>query len=154
MPTATSIPPKPRGSSLRAPVRSFRFTTAAIVAISLNTWVDIGSSYTLSELSAAWLCGQLEQLSRIQARRQEIWDRYFAHLEAPVQRVGATILKGRPGTAGNAHLFAIVFRSGEQRRSYIAHMREQGICCAFHYVALHTSPMGRQLHDGRPLPGS
>ena len=33
-------------------------------------------------------------------------------------------------------------------------MREQGICCAFHYVALHTSPMGRQLHDGRPLPGS
>ncbi|TMB09493.1 MAG: dTDP-4-amino-4,6-dideoxygalactose transaminase, partial [Deltaproteobacteria bacterium] len=79
------------------------------------TWVDIGSSYTLSELSAAWLCGQLEQLSRIQARRQEIWDRYFAHLE---------------------------------------HMREQGICCAFHYVALHTSPMGRQLHDGRPLPGS
>ena len=118
------------------------------------TWVDIGSSYTLSELSAAWLCGQLEQLSRIQARRQEIWDRYFAHLEAPVQRVGATILKGRPGTAGNAHLFAIVFRSCEQRRSYIAHMREQGICCAFHYVALHTSPMGRQLHDGRPLPGS
>jgi dTDP-4-amino-4,6-dideoxygalactose transaminase len=116
------------------------------------TWEDVGSSYTIGELNAAWLSTQLEQLTRIQARRQEICRRYLAALEGPVQRVGASVLRGREGCSGNGHLFAIVFRSGEQRASYIAHMREGGISCAFHYVALHTSPMGKKVHDGRQLP--
>src|SRR5207237_1033573 len=83
-----------------------------------------------------------------------IWERYLAQLEVPVQRAGATVLRGREGCASNAHLFALVFRSGQQRTNYLAHMRDEGICCAFHYVALHTSPMGTKLHDGRPLPGA
>lgn len=121
--------------------------------VDLYTWADVGSSYTLSELNAAWLSAQLEELPRIQARRQQIWDRYLAGLETSVQRVGASVLRGRTDCSGNAHLFAIVFRSGEQRSGYIAHMKENGIDCRFHFVALHTSPMGRKLHDGRALPG-
>jgi dTDP-4-amino-4,6-dideoxygalactose transaminase len=117
------------------------------------TWADIGSSYTLSELNAAWLSAQLEEFRRIQSRRQQIWDRYLGALETPVQRVGASVVRGRSDGAGNAHLFAIVFRSGEQRSHYIAHMEAKQIACRFHFVALHTSPMGRKLHDGRALPG-
>ena len=55
---------------------------------------------------------------------------------------------------GNAHLFALVLRSPEQRTQYIAHMAEHGIVTPFHYVALHRSPVGQRLHDGRHLPGS
>jgi dTDP-4-amino-4,6-dideoxygalactose transaminase len=116
------------------------------------TWVDLGSSPLLSDLNAAWLSLQLEQLPRIQERRQAIRARYLAELGPALDRVGATAIHG--GHGGNAHLFALVFRSGEQRTRFIAHMRAAAIATPFHYQALHASPLGRTLHDGRPLPNS
>ena len=118
------------------------------------TWVDLGSSCALSDLNAAWLSLQLEELPRIQARREQIQLRYFAELSEPFERAGATLVRGRPGCSGNGHIFAAVFRAPEQRPRFIDHMRAQGIATAFHYVALHTSKMGEKLHDGRPLPMS
>ncbi|HET6984249.1 MAG TPA: dTDP-4-amino-4,6-dideoxygalactose transaminase [Myxococcaceae bacterium] len=119
------------------------------------TWVDLGSSYVLSELNAAYLEPQLLALDRIQARRSAIAGRYAGALAGPAERVGTRLLPQPPhnGT-GNAHLFALVFQSGDQRTRYIAHMREHGILTPFHYVALHRSPMGSRFHDGRPLPQS
>ncbi len=117
------------------------------------TWVDIGSSYVLSELNAAYLEPQLRALERIQARREQVFARYRQALAAPSARAGARIIEPPPHNgAGNAHLFALVFRSPEQRTRYIAHMGASGILTPFHYVALHRSPMGRRFHDGRPLP--
>jgi dTDP-4-amino-4,6-dideoxygalactose transaminase len=118
------------------------------------TWVDVGSSYALSDLNAAWLSLQLEELPRIQARREQILQRYFAELSEPFERAGATLVRGRPGCSGNGHMFAAVFRSPEQRPRFIAHMRAEGIATPFHYIALHTSPLGGKIHDGRPLPVS
>ncbi|TMB32802.1 MAG: dTDP-4-amino-4,6-dideoxygalactose transaminase [Deltaproteobacteria bacterium] len=118
------------------------------------TWVDVGSSYTLSELNAAWLSAQLEELPRIQSRRQWIWDFYAKELEAPVERAGGYVVRGRKDGSPNGHLFAFVFRSGAQRNHFIGQMGEKGISCRFHFTALHTSPMGRKLHDGRALPQS
>jgi dTDP-4-amino-4,6-dideoxygalactose transaminase len=119
------------------------------------TWVDVGSSYVLSEINAAYLEPQLRALDAIQARRTEVFARYVEALARPAERAGARVLlppehNGR----GNAHLFALVFRAGEQRTRYIAHMRGHGILTPFHYVALHRSPFGRRFHDGRPLPVS
>jgi dTDP-4-amino-4,6-dideoxygalactose transaminase len=118
------------------------------------TWIDLGSSYALSDLNAAWLSLQLEELPRIQARRAQIQERYFAELSGPFERAGATLVRGRGGCTGNGHIFAAVFRAPEQRSRFIDHMRAQKIATAFHYVALHTSAMGRKIHDGRPLPNS
>ena len=118
------------------------------------TWVDVGSSYTLGELSAAWLSAQLEELPRINARRGWIWELYSRELQGPIERAGGTVVRGRKGNSGNAHLFAIVLRSGAQRSRFIAQMAEKGVSCPFHFTALHTSPMGRKLHDGRALPQS
>jgi dTDP-4-amino-4,6-dideoxygalactose transaminase len=119
------------------------------------TWVDVGSSYALSELNAAYLEPQLRALDAIQARRSQVFARYVEALARPVERAGARILlPPEHNGAGNAHLFALVFGSGQQRTRYIAHMREHGILTPFHYVALHRSPFGSRFHDGRPLPMS
>jgi dTDP-4-amino-4,6-dideoxygalactose transaminase len=118
------------------------------------TWVDVGSSYMLSELNAAWLSAQLEELPRIQSRRQSIWDSYARGLEGPVERVGGYVLRGRKEGLPNGHLFAIVLRSAAQRSRFIGQMADKGISCRFHFAALHTTPMGRKLHDGRALPQS
>jgi len=118
------------------------------------TWVDVGSSYVLSDLNAAYLSTQLEALSRIQARRQQIYSAYQEALTEPVERMGGYIVKGSPRNTGNQHLFALVFRAPEHRTGFIAHMRKHDIIAPFHYVALHQSPMGQTFHDGSKLPNS
>lgn len=117
-------------------------------------WVDLGTSPLLPEVNAAWLSVQLEALADIQERRQRIWNRYDEALGKAAAAAGAGIVRGHPEARGNAHLFALVLRSGEERRRFIEHVRSRGVCAAAHYVALHTSPLGRRLHDGRPLPWS
>jgi len=118
------------------------------------TWVDIGSSYVLSDLNAAYLAAQLDQFERIHARRSEIHGRYMAELAGPVERSGGHLIQPHPRNTANHHLFAIVFREPEQRASYIAHMKAHDILTPFHYVALHRSPMGSRFHDGTSLPMS
>jgi dTDP-4-amino-4,6-dideoxygalactose transaminase len=116
--------------------------------------VDVGSSYVLSDLNAAYLSAQLDEMARIQSRRAAIHRRYAKELEAPLAAKGGYTLKHHAHNVPNHHLFALVFRTGDQRDRFVAHMKEHGIIAPFHYVALHQSPMGRRFHDGRPLPGS
>ena len=118
------------------------------------TWVDVGSSYVLSDLNAAFLSAQLEEVDSINGRRRVIWERYDAALSGPVESKGGYVIRPGPRNGPNHHLFGIVFREPEQRAGFIAHMRANGILAPFHYVALHLSPMGRRYHDGRPLSAS
>ncbi len=116
------------------------------------TWVDQGSSYVLSDLNAAYLWAQLVALEQIQARRLKIWTRYEDALLPIEQRLGLHIVRPSARVRGNAHLFALVLRSLDERSRFIAHMHTAGIMTPFHYVSLHSSPMGSRFHDGRPLP--
>lgn len=116
------------------------------------TWVDVGSSYVLSDLNAAYLYEQLTHLTAIQARRAAVHARYMAALAGPVERSGGYVIRDRRGVTPNHHLFAIVFREPDERTRFIAQMRAREIVAPFHYVALHRSPMGQRLHDGRALP--
>ena len=118
------------------------------------TWVDVGSSYVLSELNSAYLEPQLDAFALIQSRRKEIHRSYEVELAPDAARAGVRLLATPEHNSGNAHLFAMVFRSFEQRSRFIAHMKAAEILTPFHYVALHTSPMGARFHDGRPLPNS
>jgi dTDP-4-amino-4,6-dideoxygalactose transaminase len=118
------------------------------------TWVDIGSSWVLSDLNAAYLSAQLDDIDRIQARRKELHDRYHRELGAAVERAGAYLIRTGPRNVPNQHLVAIVFRKAEQRDAFIGRMKHHGIIAPFHYVALHLSPMGRKYHEGGALPMS
>lgn len=119
------------------------------------TWVDVGSSFALSDLNAAYLVDQLEELGRIQARRKTLHETYLAALSPSLARAGAYAVRPHPLNAPNHHLFGIVLGSPEQRGRFILHMRRHEILTPFHYVALHLSPMGRRYHaPDRPLPNS
>ena len=108
------------------------------------TWVDVGSSYVLSDLAAAYLLAQLECLDTITGMRLATWDTYneaFAELEGQgdVQRPFI------PGSAfHNGHMYYLLTRDLETRAALIDFLAEQGINAVFHYVPLHSSPAGRR----------
>ena len=114
------------------------------------SWVDMGSSYILSDLNAAYLWPQLQQFERIQARRGEIWRRYETELCSFFEKQGARILGTPAYNTPNFHMFAVVFPSGKMRNDFIAHMRNSEVTCPFHYIPLHSSAYGKSLAGGEP----
>ena len=115
-------------------------------------WVDTGSSFLPSEIVAAFLWAQLENLDSIQHRRKEIWNSYHVALR-PMAEKGLFSLPLVPDYAtNNAHMFYVLFPDLVKRTDFIAKMKERDILCVFHYLALHDSEFYRGKHDGRPLP--
>ena len=115
-------------------------------------WVDTGSSFLPSEIVAAFLWAQLENLDSIQRRRKEIWCRYHDALR-PLAEAGRFSLPLVPEYAtNNAHMFYLLFPDLAKRTDFIARMKERDIECVFHYLALHASEFYRGKHDGRQLP--
>jgi dTDP-4-amino-4,6-dideoxygalactose transaminase len=113
------------------------------------TWVDLGSSYVMSEILAAYLWAQLNAHERIQARRRSIWNLYQERLQpwAADQRIQ---LPQVPPECDHAyHLFYLILPTLEDRQALILHLREHEINAVFHYQALHVSPMGQRF-GGRP----
>ncbi len=109
------------------------------------TWVDVGSSFISSDLLAAYLYGQLEQFDPITARRKQIHANYAAQL-APLVAAGHITLPTVPDHCEfNYHLFAILLRDTATRAALIEHLQALSILAVFHYVPLHTSPMGEKL---------
>jgi dTDP-4-amino-4,6-dideoxygalactose transaminase len=117
------------------------------------TWVDIGSSYALSDLAAAFLCAQLEEADRITESRLRTWHQYHAAF-ADLERRGIVRRPVIPANCThNAHMYYLLLPSGEQRDAFIARLADEGVNAVFHYVPLHRSPAGRT--HGRaaaPLP--
>ena len=115
-------------------------------------WVDMGSSFLPSEVNAAFLWAQLENLDEIQAKRKQLWQRYYDRLK-PLADEGYFSLPDIPDYAtNNAHMFYLVFPDLETRTAFIAHMKENGILAVFHYLSLHSSEYYQSRHDGRVLP--
>lgn len=117
-------------------------------------WVDIGSSYQPSELVAAFLLAQLEELEQIQSTRIVIWERYYnglrfledaGHIELPVLPEFAS---------NNGHLFYFMCSSIEVRQELTKFLRSKSIAAAFHFLRLHQSEYFKNKHDGRELPNS
>ena len=110
------------------------------------TWVDIGSSFLPSEIVAAFLYAQLEEADTITRKRQEIFRYYTDQLEPLVRRGFIRMPAAPEGCRHNAHLFYLIVETErEDRGRLIAHLKKKGIGAVFHYVPLHTSPMGRKM---------
>lgn len=107
------------------------------------TWVDVGSSYVPSEIVCAFLYGQLELLDEIARRRRDIYHLYRERLQ-PLQAQGLLRLPVIPEECtGNWHMFYLLLPDAPTRDGLLDHLRGEGIHAVFHYVPLHTSPMGR-----------
>jgi dTDP-4-amino-4,6-dideoxygalactose transaminase len=108
------------------------------------TWVDVGSSYVLSDISAAFLWAQLQYGDEIKRRRQETWGAYhasFAELESS-GRLRRPVVPGHCGH--NAHVYYLLLENQLDRDSFIRRLAEDDVNAVFHYVPLHSSPAGRR----------
>jgi dTDP-4-amino-4,6-dideoxygalactose transaminase len=102
-------------------------------------WVDIGSSFLPSEIIAAYLWAQLENLENIQKRRIEIWNQYYNSLEewGKSYNIKLPIIPGY--ATNNGHMFYLVFPESTIREQVIKDLKEMGILSVFHYLSLHKS---------------
>lgn len=118
-------------------------------------WVDIGSSFLPSDIIAAYLFAQLENIDLIQARRIAIWQTYYDALLPIAKQTGRFTLPSLPKYAtNNAHMFYLVCDSIETRTELITHMKSRGVHAVFHYLSLHKSDFYADKHDGRNLKNS
>lgn len=113
------------------------------------TWVDVGSSYLPSDLLAAFLLAQLESADAIQARRRQVWEHYFQHLQDWAREYGIRLPVVPAHCEQAYHMFYLLLPSLAARQALIAHLKARGIMSVFHYVPLHLSPMGQKA-GGRP----
>jgi dTDP-4-amino-4,6-dideoxygalactose transaminase len=116
------------------------------------TWVDIGSSYLPSELQAAMLWAQLDAREAIQAERKRIWERYAEGLADWAGRCEVQLPTVPNDREHPAHVFQLILPSEAARDRFIEHLRSREVVAVFHYLPLHTSPMGRRLAEPRELP--
>ena len=115
-------------------------------------WVDMGSSFLPSEVNAAFLWAQIENLEDIQAKRKMLWNLYWERLK-PIADKAPFALPDIPDYAtNNAHMFYLVLPSLEARTALIQYLKDHGVGAVFHYLSLHSSPYYKDKHDGRALP--
>ena len=109
------------------------------------TWVDVGSSYVPSEICCAFLYAQLEMLDPIAARRRHLYETYYHHLQQLAAR-GLLRLPHIPeDCVSNYHLFHILLPNMATRDALIAYLKQHNIQAVFHYIPLHSSPMGKKF---------
>lgn len=109
------------------------------------TWVDVGSSLLPSDILAAFLYAQLEQVEKITAKRLKVYD-YYKEKLLPYEKKGIIKLPTIPSYAThNAHIFYLLFNDGKSRDFFMDYLKKNGIQATFHYIPLHSAPQGIRL---------
>lgn len=107
------------------------------------SWKDLGSSFILSEFSAAFLWAQLTSLGHVLASRRDAWQHYH-------ERLGTGAV---PGAEHNAHIYPLLADSGARRAALQTALLQQGIQASPHYEPLHSSQAGQRFgRVAAPLP--
>ncbi|MCI6331129.1 MAG: dTDP-4-amino-4,6-dideoxygalactose transaminase [Lachnospiraceae bacterium] len=109
------------------------------------TWVNYGSSYLPSDMNAAYLWAQLENIDIIQKKRLSVWNRYREGLSELEKKEYIEFGVIPDECTNNAHMFYIKVSDLETRTELISYLKENGIMAVFHYVPLHSAPAGRKF---------
>jgi dTDP-4-amino-4,6-dideoxygalactose transaminase len=113
------------------------------------TWVDLGSSYVLSDLQAAFLMAQLEERGRIQEARRRLWETYRDGLSEWAHQTGTRLPLIPDHCEQPHHMFYLLLPSLEARSRLIDHLKQKSILAVFHYLPLHLSRMGERFGGRR-----
>ena len=114
-------------------------------------WMDIGSSFLPSDIIAAFLFAQLENMESIQAKRISQWKKFQEKLKPLADKNYFEILDGTDEKTNNGHLFALIIKDLEERTALLNVLKSNGVLAVFHYLSLHKSPYYASKHDGRVL---
>ena len=113
-------------------------------------WCDMGSSFLPSELNAAFLWAQLEQLDDIQGQRRRIWEIYDKALRAHLP-AGFSLPELPDYASNNYHMYYLLCPSLQARTALMNYLKNNGVQATFHYLPLHSSKYYEDKHDGRQL---
>jgi dTDP-4-amino-4,6-dideoxygalactose transaminase len=109
------------------------------------TWVDIGSSFLPSDILAAFLFAQLENMEKINKRREEIFNFYYKALIPLVNDGKLRLPYVSSECESNSHLFYIILQDGNTRNALMDYLKSKGILAVFHYLPLHLSKVGQSM---------
>lgn len=109
------------------------------------SWQEVGSSFGLSDVLAAYLCAQLDARASTMARRSDIHQRYVDSMAPLVDRFGLTVMAGAEGRSQPHQMFPLLVPDASRRGAVLSDMAAHGVQAAFHYVPLHSSPGGRKV---------
>jgi len=113
-------------------------------------WCDMGSSFLPSELNAAFLWAQLEQLDDIQGQRRRIWEIYDKALRGHLP-AGFSLPELPDYASNNYHMYYLLCPSLQARTALMNYLKNNGVQATFHYLPLHSSKYYEDKHDGRQL---
>ncbi len=117
-------------------------------------WVDLGSSFLPSDMTAAFLYSQLQEMETIQQKRIAIWERYDECLK-PLKSEGKIYYPDVPDYATkNGNMFYFTVANRKKRDKILSKLTKKGILAVFHYLPLHESKFFKDKHDGRELPNT
>lgn len=117
-------------------------------------WVDTGSSFLPSEIIAAFLWAQVENLKIIQDKRKKLWEYYYEKLNSLKEELNIQLPSLPEYATNNGHMFFIVFSNIEDRSNAIKRLKDNGILAVFHYISLHSSPFYTHKYSGEALPNT
>ena len=103
-------------------------------------WVDTGSSFLPSEIIAAFLWAQIENLDAIQEKRKELWNLYYNGFKKLQSSLNIKLPEVPAYATNNAHIFYVICNSEKDRTALIEHLNADNILAVFHYLTLHKSP--------------
>jgi len=115
-------------------------------------WVDIGSSFLPSDIIAAFLYAQLQEMDDIQQKRKHIWNTYYNSLSQWAKKHNIQLPFLPKYATNNAHLFYLVAENQDQQQKLLKYLKELGILAVFHYQSLHKSKFYSSFHGSRELP--
>ena len=106
------------------------------------SWVDVGSSYLMNDVSAAFLWGQLEKADDINNNRLQSWSKYYDGLKELEDKSFIELPIIPDECTHNAHMFYVKVKDLETRTKFLEYLKENDILSVFHYIPLHSSPAG------------
>lgn len=109
------------------------------------TWVDYGSSYLPSDMNAAYLWAQLEQIDKICDNRLSIWNSYYENLKSLAEDRRIELPFVPEHCEHNAHMFYFKAKDLEERTKLISFLKQNDIQAVFHYIPLHSAPAGQRF---------
>jgi dTDP-4-amino-4,6-dideoxygalactose transaminase len=114
-------------------------------------WIDTGSSFLPSEISAAFLWAQIEDIDKIQERRKEIWHWYDENIKTTFRHYSFEKPRVPQYATNNAHMYYLVCKDVNERTRLICDLKSKSILAVSHYLSLHKSPFYGSNHGGRSL---
>ncbi len=109
------------------------------------SWVDIGSSFLLSDILAGMLLVQLQKVGDIVVKRAKITKAYREIYTPYAERGLVRIPKPPSGVKLNHHAFFVIFDTEKNQERFISLLLKKGVYAYIGYMPLHSSPHGKRF---------